>query len=319
MKQKHNFALIGAAGYIAPRHFRAIKDNGQNLVALLDKSDSVGAIDSYFPNADLFLETERFDRHIYKLSKNEDTKVDFFSICSPNYLHDSHIRLALRNGADAICEKPLLLNPWNLQGLHDIENETGHRINHILQLRLHPSIVALAEKVANGDKNKVYDIDLTYITGRGNWYFYSWKGDVAKSGGIVTNIGTHFFDMLLNIFGEMQESIVHYQSASVAAGFLRLKRARVRWFLSVDASFVPAELREQGKRTFRSIHIDNEEFEFSDGFTDLHTLSYQKILNGEGFPLSEAEPYVNLCHHIRTSESVGKIGDYHPMLKEVGK
>lgn len=319
MKQQHNFALIGAAGYIAPRHFRAIKENNQNLVALLDKSDSVGTIDSYFPKADLFLETERFDRHIYKLSKNEDTKVDFFSICSPNYLHDSHIRLALRNGADAICEKPLLLNPWNLQGLRDIENETGHRINHILQLRLHPSIVSLAEKVAKGDKDKVYDIDLTYITGRGNWYFYSWKGDVSKSGGIVTNIGTHFFDMLLNIFGEMQESVVHYQTASVAAGFLRLKRARVRWFLSVDANFVPAELREQGKRTFRSINIDGEEFEFSDGFTDLHTLSYNKILDGEGFTLAEAEPYVNLCHHIRTSEAAGLTGEYHPLLKQVMK
>ncbi|MCQ2285612.1 MAG: Gfo/Idh/MocA family oxidoreductase [Bacteroidales bacterium] len=313
--KSHNFALIGAAGYIAPRHFRAIKENNQNLVAVLDKSDSVGTIDSFFPDADLFLEPERFDRHIYKLSKEADQKVDFFSICSPNYLHDSHIRLALRNGADAICEKPLVLNPWNLEGLRNVEKETGKKVYHILQLRLHPSILQLAEKVRKGPQDKVYDIDLTYITGRGHWYFYSWKGDVSKSGGITTNIGTHFFDMLLHIFGEVEESVVHKNTPEVAAGFLRLKQARVRWFLSVNADFVPAEWRAQGKRTFRSININGEEFEFSDGFTDLHTLSYQKILTGQGFTLDEAEPYVQLCQRIRTSETAELMGDYHPFLK----
>lgn len=313
-----NFALIGAAGYIAPRHMQAIKDTGNQLVALLDKSDSVGIIDRYFPDAALFLETERFDRHLYRLSKKGDgQQVDYVSICSPNYLHDAHIRLALRNGADAICEKPLVLNTWNLDGLQDIENDTGKKIYHILQLRLHPSVVKLKEKIDNGPQDKVYDIDLRYITGRGRWYYYSWKADMAKSGGITTNIGVHFFDMLTYIFGSVKENIVHYKSASVAAGYLHLERARVRWFLSLDANFVPTEIRAAGKSTYRSILIDNDIFEFSDGFTDLHTEAYRQILAGMGFGLEDARNYVEICQNIRNTEAVGLIGDYHPLLKKI--
>lgn len=314
----HNFALIGAAGYIAPRHMQAIKDTGNQLVAMLDKSDSVGIIDRYFPDAALFLETERFDRHLYRLSKKGDgQQVDYVSICSPNYLHDAHIRLALRNGADAICEKPLVLNTWNLDGLEDIEKDTGKKIYHILQLRLHPSVIKLKEKIDNGPKDKVYDIDLTYITGRGRWYFYSWKADMAKSGGITTNIGVHFFDMLTYIFGAVKENIVHYKSEAAAAGYLQLERARVRWFLSLDANFVPAEFRAAGKSTYRSILIDNEVFEFSDGFTDLHTEAYRKILAGKGFGLRDARNYVEICQNIRNTNAVGLVGEYHPLLKNI--
>lgn len=314
----YNFALIGAAGYIAPRHMQAIKDTGNNLVAILDKSDSVGIIDRYFPNAALFLESERFDRHIYRLSKKgADQKVDYISICSPNYLHDAHIRLALRNNADAICEKPLVLNTWNLDGLEDMEKDTGKKIYHILQLRLHPSVQKLKEKIDADKSGKIYDIDLTYITGRGKWYYYSWKGDIAKSGGITTNIGVHFFDMLTYIFGEVKENIVHYKSDSTAAGFLQLERARVRWFLSLDADFIPAEIRQTGKTTFRSIKIGDEMFEFSDGFTDLHTQAYKRILAGEGFRLKDARNYVSICQTIRSTDPVGITGDYHPFLQRL--
>lgn len=314
----HNFALIGAAGYVAPRHMQAIKETGNNLVAMLDKSDSVGIIDRFFPNAALFLEMERFDRHIYQLSKKGDgSQVDYVSVCSPNYLHDAHVRLALRNCADAICEKPIVLNTWNLDGLEALERETGKHVYHILQLRLHPSVQKLKEKIDADKSGRIYDIDLTYITGRGMWYYYSWKADTAKSGGVTSNIGVHFFDMLTYIFGDVQQSIVHHKSASTAAGFLQLKRARVRWFLSLDAQFVPAELRAQGKTTYRSILIDNEIFEFSDGFSDLHTRSYEKILAGEGFTLHDARNYVTVCQEIRNTESIGLQGDYHPLLKQL--
>lgn len=314
----HNFALIGAAGYIAPRHLQAIKDTGNRVVALLDKSDSVGIIDRYFPDAALFTESERFDRHLYRLLKNGDgQQVDYVSICSPNYLHDAHIRLALRNGADAICEKPLVLNPWNLDGLREIEKDTGKRIYHILQLRLHPSVQQLKARIDNGPKDKVYDIDLTYITGRGQWYHYSWKGDVEKSGGITTNIGVHFFDMLTYIFGDVHKLVVHHLSPTVAAGFLQLERARVRWFLSIDAQYVPAKLRSEGKRTYRSILINGDTFDFTDGFTDLHTEAYRQILSGHGFTIDDAESYVNLCHQVRNSQPVGRTGEYHPMLLQV--
>ena len=316
----YNFALIGAAGYIAPRHMQAIKETGNNLVAILDKSDSVGIIDRYFPNAALFLETERFDRHIYRLSKKGDgQQVDYVSVCSPNYLHDAHIRLALRNNAYAICEKPLVLNTWNLDGLEDMEKDTGKKIFHILQLRLHPSVQKLKEKIDADKSGKIYDIDLTYITGRGKWYFYSWKADMAKSGGITTNIGVHFFDMLTYIFGQVKENIVHYKSDATAAGFLQLERARVRWFLSLDVRHVPADLRAQGKTTYRSILIDDETFEFSDGFTDLHTRAYEKILAGEGFTLKDARNYVSICQAIRNTDAVGLIGDYHPYLNNIEK
>lgn len=309
------FAVIGVAGYIAPRHLQAIKETGNQVVAALDKNDSVGIIDRYFPQCDFFMEPERFDRHLYKLTRQKnDSKVDYVSICSPNYLHDAHIRLALRNGSNAICEKPLVLNPWNIEALKDIETETGQEINHILQLRLHPSVIALKEKIDKGTKDKVYDIDLSYITSRGKWYYISWKGDVQKSGGITSNIGAHFFDMLTYIFGRVKENIVHYKSPTSAGGFLQLERARVRWFLSLDIQFVPQVLREKGKTTYRSILIDNEEFEFSDGFTDLHTLSYQKILSGEGFKLNDAQNYIQLCYDIRSAEARGISGDYHPCL-----
>lgn len=309
-----NFALIGVAGYVAVRHLKAIKDTGNDLVAALDPFDSVGIIDSYFPEADFFTEFERFDRHIYKL-KREGKAVKYVGICSPNYLHDSHIRFALRQGADAICEKPLVLNPWNVEALLDYEKETGKRVYNILQLRLHPSIIELKKKIDSGDPNKIYDIDLTYLTSRGKWYHFAWKGDVKKSGGIATNIGIHFFDMLTWIFGEVQESIVHDQTEYHSAGFLQLKRARVRWFLSVDYNDLPETIKAKGQRTYRSIKIAGEELEFSGGFTDLHTASYQGVLDNKGFGLKEAYPSIKIVHHIRNAESVGKKGNYHPLLK----
>jgi len=312
-----NFALIGAAGYVAPRHFKAIKETGNQLIAVLDKSDSVGIIDSYFPDAALFLETERFDRHLYRLSKGEnDTAVQYVSICSPNYLHDAHIRLALRNNAHAICEKPVVLNPWNIEGLYDIEKDTGKKVFHILQLRHHPSVVQLHELVKNAPQDTKYDIDLTYITGRGKWYYYSWKSDMEKAGGITTNIGSHFLDMLIHIFGEVQDCSVHISTPSMASGYLELERARVRWFLSIDAQYIPKAIRDTGKTTYRSILIDNQEFEFSDGFTDLHTLSYEKILQNEGFTLKDAYPYIQLCHQLRTQKTDLSFGEKHPFLTE---
>lgn len=315
MKQK-NFALIGVAGYIAIRHLKAIKETNNNLLAALDRFDSVGAIDSYFPNADFFVEYERFDRHIDKL-KRQGTNVDYVSICTPNYLHDSHIRFALRQGADAICEKPVVLNPWNVDALQEIEKETGCKVNNILQLRLHPSIIALKEKIENGPKDKIYDIDLSYITSRGNWYFISWKGDHEKSGGIATNIGVHFYDMLTWIFGDVKENIVHISREDKAAGFLQLEKAKVRWFLSVDYNDVPESIRKKGQRTYRSITVDGEEIEFSGGFTDLHTLSYQEILKGNGFGLEETKKSVQTVYTIRNAAPVGLRGEYHPFCKKV--
>ncbi|MGB0891720.1 MAG: Gfo/Idh/MocA family oxidoreductase [Flavobacteriaceae bacterium] len=308
-----NFALIGAAGYVAPRHLRAIKDTGNQLIAALDKFDSVGVMDSYFPKADFFVEFERFDRHIEKL-KRAGTHLDYVSICTPNYLHDSHIRMALRRGADAICEKPLVLNPWNIDALIDIEKESGQKTNTILQLRLHPSIIALKQKVASENKRGKYDIDLTYITSRGNWYDISWKGDQSKSGGIATNIGVHFYDMLSWIFGDVQENIVHLKEKDKSAGYLEFKNARVRWFLSINENDLPKDVKEKGQRTFRSITIDNEELEFSAGFTDLHTISYQEILKGNGFGLKESEKSIKIVHDIR-NKIVSNIGEKHMFVK----
>ena len=293
-----NFALIGAAGFVAPRHMKAIKETGNNLVAALDKHDNVGILDSYFPNAHFFTEFERFDRHLDKL-KRKGQNVDYVSICSPNYLHDSHIRFALKHGADAICEKPLVLNPWNVDALEEIERETGKKIYTILQLRLHPAIIALREKIQSGPKDKIYNVDLRYITSRGNWYHVSWKGDQAKSGGIATNIGIHFFDMLIWIFGSVKRNEVKVHEKDHAQGYLELDRARVNWFLSINYDNIPDNVKRSGKRTFRTLTIENEELEFSEGFTDLHTLSYQQILGGSGFGIADARPSIEVVHSIR--------------------
>jgi UDP-N-acetyl-2-amino-2-deoxyglucuronate dehydrogenase len=309
-----NFALLGAAGYIAPRHFKAIKETNNLLIAALDKFDSVGVLDSYFPNADFFTEFERFDRHIEKLKRNH-TKLDYVSICTPNYLHDSHIRMALRRGADAICEKPLVLNPWNVDALMDIEKESGQKINTILQLRLHPSIIALKNKVMSASKKEKYDIDLTYITSRGRWYDISWKGDESKSGGIATNIGVHFYDMLSWIFGEVQENVVHLRAKDKSSGYLEFNNARVRWFLSINEHDLPLHIQEKGQRTYRSITIDNEELEFSSGFTDLHTKSYEHILKGDGFGMQEAQKSIQIVHDIRNI-SISRKGNLHPFCKK---
>ena len=318
MSSRYNFALIGAAGYIAPRHLKAIKDTNNNLVAALDRFDSVGIMDSFFPNADFFTEPERFDRHLDKLRRlNKGKQVQYVSICSPNYLHDSHIRLALRNDAHAICEKPIVLNPWNVDALQTIEKETGKNIYTILQLRLHQSIIDLKKKIEEGPKDKIYEVDLSYITSRGHWYYTSWKGDIEKSGGVATNIGVHFFDMLSHIFGPVKDNIVHILEKNRAAGYLELERARVRWVLSLEYNDIPADIRAQGQRTFRSITVDGEEIEFSGGFTDLHTLSYQDILNGGGFRLEEARNSINTVFHIRNTKPLGLRGDYHPLLKNI--
>ena len=314
-----NFALIGAAGYIAPRHMKAIKETGNNLIAAMDKCDSVGIIDSYFPEASFFVEFERFDRHIDKLRRSGE-KVDYVSICSPNYLHDAHIRWALKSGADAICEKPLVLNPWNIDALKEIEEETGKKVYNILQVRLHPSIVALKEKVEKELKdnpNKIYDIDLTYLTSRGKWYFISWKGDESKSGGVATNIGVHFYDMLTWIFGDVKENIVHIKTPYANAGYLELEHARVRWFLSVIYDYIPEEIKAKGQRTYRSITVDGEEIEFSGGFTDLHTRMYEEILKGNGFGLDDAKPAIEIVSTIRNLNPVGLKGEYHPFAKKV--
>ncbi len=292
-----NFALIGAAGFIAPRHLKAIKDTGNNLVAALDKFDSVGIIDSYFPQADFFTEFERFDRHLDKL-RRQGQKVDYVSICSPNYLHDSHIRFALRHQADAICEKPLVLNPWNVDALIEIERETGKRVYTILQLRLHPSIIQLRDEVSRAGGQR-HQVRLEYITSRGKWYHHSWKGEEQKSGGIATNIGVHFFDMLTWVFGRVQGASVKSYEPDHAAGHLELERASVDWFLSINESHLPEEAKKQGKRTHRSLTMENKEIEFSDGFTDLHTKSYEAILKGQGFGLEEARPSIELVHRIR--------------------
>lgn len=312
MTNNRRFALIGAAGYIAPRHMQAIKATGQQLVAAYDPNDSVGILDSYFPDADFFTEFERFDRHVDKLRRaRADRQIDIVSICSPNYLHDSHIRFALRSGADAICEKPLVLNPWNIDALLDIERDSGRRVNTILQLRLHPAIIALREQVASSSGRK-RDVDLMYITSRGNWYQQSWKGDIKKSGGIATNIGVHFFDMLHFLFGNLQSNVVHLCTDTRAAGYLEYENARVRWLLSVDINDVPQAQRDKGARTFRSITVDGSEIEFSGGFTDLHTRSYEEVLAGRGFGLEENRVAIETVAQIRNAIPAGLTGDYHP-------
>lgn len=311
-----NFALIGAAGYIAPRHLKAIKETDNNLVAALDKFDCVGIMDSYFPKADFFVEFERFDRHIEKLKRQKNTNLDYVSICTPNYLHDAHIRAALRRNAHAICEKPLVLNPWNIDALLDIEKDTGKKVYTILQLRLHPSIIALKKKIQNGPKGKIYDVDLTYLTSRGHWYYTSWKGNMAKSGGIASNIGVHFYDMLTWIFGDVKQNIVHLHTHDRASGYLELEKARIRWFLSIDYETIPKKLRSKGQRTYRSITVDGKEIEFSDGFTELHTTSYNDILAGNGFGLEDARPSIEIVHSIRNATISPLKGEYHPFSKK---
>ncbi len=310
-----NFALIGAAGYIAPRHMQAIKATGHRIEAAVDPSDSVGVIDGYFPDAHFFTEFERFDRHLDKLRRRTpEQAVRFVSICSPNYLHDSHIRFALRSGADAICEKPLVLNPWNLDALEEIERETGRRVWTILQLRHHPAILALRGEIQARPASEIHEVELAYVTSRGNWYLQSWKGDLKKAGGIATNIGVHFFDMLHFVFGALQHSSVHLSTDTQAAGYLVYERARVKWFLSVNIDDVPSALRAKGQRTYRSINVDGREIEFSDGFADLHTESYRAILDGHGFGLSENRCAIETVASIRRAATEADLSMAHPML-----
>ena len=309
-----NFALIGAAGYIAPRHIKAIADTGNNLLVAYDKFDSVGRLDSSFPDCSFYTENEQFDRFC---SKQMLTKkpLDFTSICTPNYTHDAFIRYGLRLGTDVICEKPLVLNPWNIDNLVELENETDHKAYTILQLRLHDAIVELKKKVDEGPQDKIHDVDLTYITSRGKWYYASWKGDIRKSGGVATNIGVHFYDMLQWVFGPVKRNIVHVMSFDRVAGFLELEKARVRYFLSINAECLPSNAVHGEKRTYRTLNIDGDEFEFSVGFTELHTKSYEKIMAGEGFRISEARPSIEIVTDIRNANPIGLKGEYHPMAR----
>lgn len=309
-----NFGLIGVGGYIAPRHLKAIKDTNNNLIVALDKSDSVGIMDSYFPNCSFYTEFERFDRFVEKI-KHTENKLDYVSVCTPNYLHDSHIRFGLRAGADVICEKPLVLNPWNIDALSQMEKETGKKVNTILQLRLHQAIIDWKKQIEEGPKDKIYDVDLTYITSRGTWYYTSWKGFIEKSGGVATNIGIHFYDMLSWIFGSVQENIVHISQHDRVGGFLRFEKARVRYFLSINADTLPQEAILQGKRTYRKIEMEGTEIEFSEGFKELHTESYKKILEGKGFGLEDARQCIEIVHDIRNANPIGLVGDYHPLCK----
>jgi UDP-N-acetyl-2-amino-2-deoxyglucuronate dehydrogenase len=314
---RKNFALIGAAGYIAPRHMKAIRDTGNNLIAAMDPNDSVGTIDSYFPDADFFTEFERFDRHVEKLRRsNSEKKIDFVSICSPNHLHDAHIRFALRSGANVICEKPIVLNSWNIEALKEVEADSSGKVFTILQLRLHPSILALREQVNKSPSDQIFDVDLSYITSRGKWYHYSWKGQEEKSGGVATNIGVHFYDMLHFIFGDLKTNIVHHRDSKRVSGYLEYEKARVRWFLSVEANDLPAEARTKGQRTYRSITMNGKEIEFSDGFTDLHTRVYEDILAGSGYGLEANRVAIETVSEIRRLAPIGLNGDYHPLLKQ---
>jgi UDP-N-acetyl-2-amino-2-deoxyglucuronate dehydrogenase len=308
--RKPAFALIGAAGYVAQRHMKAIKAVGGNLKVALDPSDSVGIIDSYFPDASFFTEFERFDRHIDKL-RRRDEKIDYVSVCSPNYLHDAHCRFAMRSDADVVCEKPLVLNPWNIDALAEIEAETGRKVSTIMQLRLHPAIRALKEKVAQSAKNE-FAVDLSYVTPRGRWYHTSWKGDDAKSGGVATNIGIHLFDMLTYVFGPTRRNIVHLRGPDRAAGYLECGRAKVRWFLSVDRNDLPS--RELATHSYRSITVDGEELEFSDGFVDLHTRSYEEILAGRGFGLADVRPSIEIVAEFRARKQELDSGERHPLV-----
>jgi len=311
-----NFAIIGCAGYVAPRHLKAIRDTGNHLVAAVDPHDSVGVLDQYFDNVSFFTEFERFDRHIEKLRrKGDENRIHYVSICSPNYLHDAHVRFALRIGADAICEKPVVIKPWNIDALTEIEKETGHKAFTVLQLRHHKSIIELREKLKADKSDKKHDIMLTYITPRGPWYHYSWKGKLEQSGGLATNIGIHFFDLLIWLFGPVVNKEVHVTNTTRIGGYLELEKARVRWLLSIDKNDLPEQAKAEGKTTYRSLTMDGDEIEFSGGFTDLHTVVYQEILNGGGFGLADARPSVELVHTVRESKPLGINSNSHPFLK----
>ena len=309
------FALIGASGYVAPRHVQAIKATGNALVAAVDPHDNVGFLDSYYPETAFFTEFERFDRYMDKL-RDQNRAVDYVSVCSPNYLHDAHIKSALRWGADAICEKPLVLNPWNIDLLKKVEQESGRRIWNILQLRCHPSIIALKKKVEAAAPDKIFDVDLTYITSRGLWYYASWKGQEEKSGGIATNIGVHFYDMLSWVFGDLKQNTVHVHTHDRASGYLEFEQARVRWFLSINDEVLPDEIKAKGQRTYRSVTIEGEELEFSDGFTGLHTRVYEGILAGDGYGIEDARKAIEIVHTVRTQTPIGLKGFYHPFAKK---
>jgi UDP-N-acetyl-2-amino-2-deoxyglucuronate dehydrogenase len=309
------FALIGASGYVAPKHLKAIQDNKGDLVSAYDPFDSAGVLDQFFPQADFFTKFERFDRHIDKL-RRLGKAIDYLSVCSPNYLHDAHCRFALKNSADVICEKPLVLNPWNIDGLRHLEDETGQKVYSILQLRLHPAIVALKKQIEESTKEELYEIDLTYITARGKWYYASWKGDNEKSGGIATNIGIHFFDMLTWIFGEIEKSIVHLHRHDRASGVLLFKNARVKWFLSINEDTLPNEMKKAGQSTYRHLTIDGQSIDFTEGFDNLHSKSYEAILNGNGFAIDDAIPAIQIVHNIRNAKLTPLKGEYHPFAKK---
>ncbi len=312
-----NFALTGIAGYIAPRHLKAIKETGNNLIAAMDPHDSVGILDQYFPETSFFTEFERFDRHLDKLRRESpDNKLDYLSICAPNHLHDAHIRLGLRLGADVICEKPLVLNPWNLDFLESLQDEFKHKIYTVLQLRVHPALIELKNKIDADKSDRKKEVVLTYITSRGNWYNFSWKGDIRKSGGVATNIGIHFFDLLMWFFGKPVHSEVHINKEDKMAGFIELPDANVKWFLSIDGNDLPKSAVDTNQRTYRSILINEQEVEFTQGFTDLHTIIYQNVLNGSGFGIEHARPSIELVHDIRNSKVVetNDIDKKHPLI-----
>ncbi len=309
-----NFAVIGVGGYVAPRHLKAIKDTGNNIIAAVDPSDSVGIIDSFSDNVSFFVEFERFDRHIEKMRRlGPDKRVNYVSICSPNYLHDAHVRFALRVNADAICEKPMVLNPWNIDALSELEQESGRKVYTVLQLRVHPKLIALREKLMK-EPDKIHDVELSYMTSRGRWYLVSWKGQIERSGGIATNIGIHFFDLLIWFFGSVKHSEVHVAEQTKSGGYIELERARVKWNLSIDRNDLPEAAVKEGKPTYRSITIDGNEVEFSGGFTDLHTVVYKDILDGGGFGLEDARPSITLAHSIRNAKAIGTTENSHPFL-----
>jgi UDP-N-acetyl-2-amino-2-deoxyglucuronate dehydrogenase len=311
-----NFAITGVGGYVAPRHLKAIKETNNRLLAAVDPKDSVGVLDQYFTDVKFFTEFERFDRHLEKLRRmGEEHRVHYLSICSPNYLHDAHVRFALRINADAICEKPLVLNPWNIDALEELEAESGRKVSTILQLRVHPSLIALKKKIDKEKREANHDVVLTYITSRGPWYLVSWKGQPDRSGGLATNIGIHFFDLLIWLFGPVQHSEVHHNDPLKTAGYIELQKANVRWFLSIDRNDLPPKAVKEGKPTYRSITIDGEEVEFSGGFADLHTVAYQEILAGRGFGLEDARPSVSLAQSIRVAQPIGRAPHSHEFLK----